>query len=138
MRITSFNYTQLTVKFALVVPLIDPVNVMKLDRSSRFVRIASMLAAPERGERWIVNPAAICKIVLLTFVMALHLFEKFIVSLLVSQDICCGQPTWSLYWNQTHPPATYRTLPFPETLQVVTRYFEESVVVGVMESECVH
>jgi len=43
-----------------------------------------MLVTPESGERWIVNPAAICKIDLLTFVMALHLFEKFTVSRLVS------------------------------------------------------
>jgi len=83
MRITSINYTQLVVKFALVLPWIFPVNCMKLDRSSRFVITASMLTAPERGERWIVNPAAICKIILLTFVMALHLFQKFTVSLWV-------------------------------------------------------
>ena len=78
------EFKQFTVKFAFVVPWIDPVNCMKLDRSSRFVITASMLTAPERGERWIVNPAAICKIVLLTFVMAIHLFEKLTVSLLVS------------------------------------------------------
>ena len=84
MRITSFNYTQLAVKFAFLEPWIDPVNSMKLDRSSRFVRTASMLTAPERGERWMVNPVAICKIVLLTFVMAIHLFEKLTVSPLVS------------------------------------------------------
>jgi hypothetical protein len=77
-------FTQLAVKFAFVVPWIDPVNSMKLDRSSRFVRTASMLTAPERGDRWIVNPAVICKSVLLTFVMAIHLFEKLTVSLLVS------------------------------------------------------
>ena len=81
MRIISINYTQLAVKFAFVVPWISPVNSMKLDRSSKFVITCSMLTAPERGERWMVNPAAIYKIVLLTFVMALHLFQKFTVSL---------------------------------------------------------
>jgi hypothetical protein len=48
MRITSFSYTQLAEKFAFVVPLIDPVNAMKLDRSSKFVITLSMLTAPER------------------------------------------------------------------------------------------
>ena len=110
MRITSFSYTQLAVKLAFVVPLIDPVNAMKLDRSSKFVITLSMLTAPERGERWIVNPAAIYKMVLLTFVMALHLFQKFTVSLWCLKIYAVASPPG--YRIGTRPTHRQHTAPY--------------------------
>ena len=62
-------------KFVLLVPCMLPTNSMKLDRSSRFLMVASIATAPERRERqWVLWRNA--KLVVLTLVMALHLFKK--------------------------------------------------------------